>query len=270
MQGALVAGVGFGNSATGVFQGAFDAVKAIWSELPSAIGDFAFQAANGLIGGVEAMLNGVVTRTNSFINGLNAALPLLPDWATGDGGMQIGTVDPVALGRVGTPFEGAATAAGAAAAAAFEVAMGQTYIEAPDLGLGTMASDARANSAAYTEASGMLTDAAARPLASWQARQAAMTVAGTDGAAALEAATVAADGTEAALEGAGTAASGAGAMGRAAGDAAASGWARWPPAGRRSPRLWATTPPKPATLVRTWVRRWSGPSKAPKTTWPVS
>ena len=223
MQGALVAVVGFGNSATGVFQGAFDAVKAIWSALPSAIGDFAFQAANGLIGGVEAMLNGVVTRINSFIDGLNAALALLPDWATGEGGMQIGTVDPVALGRVGNPFEGAATAAGAAAADAFAAAMGQTYLETPDLGLETMASDARANAAAYTEASGMLADAATRPLASWQALQAAMTAAGTEGAAALDAATLVADGTEAALGDAGRAASGTWAAGRAAGDAAASG-----------------------------------------------
>ena len=186
MQGALVAVVGFGNSATGVFQGAFDAVKAIWSALPSAIGDFAFQAANGLIGGVEAMLNGVVTRINTFINGLNAALALLPDWATGEGGIQIGTIVPVTLGRVDNPFEGAATAAGAAAADAFNAAMGQTYLEAPDLGLGTMASDARDRSAAYTEASGMLTDAATRPLASWQALSDAMTSAGTDGASALD------------------------------------------------------------------------------------
>jgi len=92
MQGALEAIVSFGNSATGVFQGAFDAVKAIWSALPSAIGDFAFQAANGLISGVEAMLNGVVTRINTFINGLNAALAMLPDWATGDDGIQIMSV----------------------------------------------------------------------------------------------------------------------------------------------------------------------------------
>ena len=223
MQGALVAVVGFGNSAAGVFKGAFDAVKAIWSALPSAIGDFAFQAANGLIGGVEAMLNGVVTRINTFINGLNAALALLPDWATGEGGIQIGTIVPVTLGRVDNPFEGAATAAGAAAADAFKAAMGQTYLEAPDLGLGTIASDARGRSAAYTEASGMLTDAATRPLASWQALQDAMTRAGTDGSAALDAATVAADGTEAALNDAGTAATGAGAAGKAAGDAAASG-----------------------------------------------
>ena len=66
-------------------------MKAIWGRLPGAIGDFAFQAANRLIGGVEAMLNGVVTRINSFISALNGALDLLPDWATGEGGVRIGT-----------------------------------------------------------------------------------------------------------------------------------------------------------------------------------
>ncbi|OZA19103.1 MAG: phage tail tape-measure protein [Rhodobacterales bacterium 17-64-5] len=223
MQGALVAVVGFGNSSAGVFQGAFDAMKSIWSALPSAIGDFAFQAANGLISGVEAMLTGVVTRINTFISGLNAALDLLPDWATGEGGIQIGTLDPVTLGRVGNPFEGAATAAGAAAADAFQAAMGKTYLETPDLGLGALADDARAQADGYREASNMLTDAATRPLASWQALQSAMTAAGTDGAAALDAATAAADGTTDALDDAGTASTGAGAAGKAAGAAAASG-----------------------------------------------
>ena len=225
LQGALVAVVGFGNSATGVFQGAFDAVKAIWAALPSAIADFAFQAANGLIGGVEAMLNGVVTRINTFISGLNAALDMLPDWATGEGGIQIGTLDPVTLGRVDNPFAGAATAAGAAAADAFKAAMGRTYLETPDLGLGTMASDARDRAAAYTEASGMLSDAATRPLASWQALQNAMTKAGTDGAAALDTATTAADDTTDALNGAGAAGTAAGNATAAGADAAKSGWA---------------------------------------------
>ena len=224
MQGALVSVVGFGNSATGVFQGAFDAVKAIWAALPSAIGDFAFQAANGLIGGVEAMLNGVVTRINNFISGLNAALAMLPDWATGEGGIQIGTLDPVTLGRVDNPFAGAATAAGAAAADAFTAAMGKTYLETPDLGLGTMAGDARDRAAAYDEASGMLTDAATRPLANWQALQSAMSTAGTNGSAALDAATAAADGTTDALDGVGRAAGGAGTAGKAAAEETATGW----------------------------------------------
>jgi hypothetical protein len=224
MQGALVSVVGFGNSATGVFQGAFDGVKAIWAALPSAIGDFAFQAANGLISGVEAMLNGVVTRINSFISGLNAALDMLPDWATGEGGIQIGTLDRVTLGRVDNPFAGAATAARAAAADAFKAAMGKTHLETPDLGLGTMASDARDRAAAYDEAAGMLTDAATRPLASWQALQDAMTKAGSDGTAALDAATTAAEGTTDALNDAGRAAGGAGGATKAAADAAATGW----------------------------------------------
>jgi hypothetical protein len=225
MQGALVAVAGFGNSATGVFQGAFDAIEAIWAALPSAIADFAFQAANGLIGGVEAMLNGVVTRINTFISGLNAALDMLPDWATGEGGIQIGTLDPVTLGRVDNPFAGAATAAGAAAADAFQAAMGRTYLEAPDLGLGTMASDARDRAAAYSEASGMLTDAATRPLTSWQALQSAMAAAGTDGAAALDAATTAAEDTTDALNGTGAAGTAAGNTTSAGADAAKSGWA---------------------------------------------
>lgn len=224
MQGALVAVVGFGNSATGVFQGSFDAVKAIWAALPSAIGDFAFQAANGLIGGVEAMLNAVVSRINNFISGLNAALDMLPDWATGEGGIQIGTLDPVTLGRVDNPFVGSATAAGTAAADAFEAAMGKTWIETPDLGLGKTASDARDRAGAYSEAAAMLTDAATRPLASWQALQSAMTAAGTDGAGALDTATAAAEGAADALDGAGRAAGGAAATAKAAADEAAKGW----------------------------------------------
>jgi hypothetical protein len=69
LQAALSAVVGWGNAAVGTFQGAYDAVTAIWGTLPQAIGDFAFQAANGLIDGVESMLNAVVTRINSFIEG---------------------------------------------------------------------------------------------------------------------------------------------------------------------------------------------------------
>jgi hypothetical protein len=103
--------------------------------------------------------------------------------------------------------------------------MGQTYLQTPDVGLGTMADDARGRADGYREASGMLSDAATRPLASWQALQTAMTTAGADGTAALDAATVAADGTTDALDGAGTAAGGAGAASKTAAEAAATGWA---------------------------------------------
>ena len=60
MQSAIESVVGFGNTAANTFEGAFEAIKAIWGLLPAAIGDLAFQAANSLIEGVESMLNGVV------------------------------------------------------------------------------------------------------------------------------------------------------------------------------------------------------------------
>ena len=225
LQSALAAVVGWGNSAVGTFQGAFDAVKAIWGALPQAIGDFAYQAANGLIGGVESMLNAVVTRINSFIEGLNAALALLPDWATGEGGLKIGTLEAVDLGGIANPFEGAASAAGTAAADAFRTAMGTTYIEAPDL-FGGMAEAARGRAAGYGEAAGMLSAAAARPMTAWEALKAAITGAGTEGEDALSGAAEAAGALSEGFEDAGRSAGGAGGAAKAAAEEAATGWAQ--------------------------------------------
>ncbi len=223
LHSALAAVVGWGNSAVGTFQGAYDAIKAIWGALPQAIGDFAFQAANGLIDGVEAMLNAVVTRINRFIEGLNAALALLPDWATGTGGLQIGTLTPVDLGGIANPFAGAAAAAGSAAGEAFRAAMGKTHVEAPDL-FGGMAGDARSRAAGYAEAAGILSDAASRPMTAWQALKAAITGTGADGEEALNRAGDAADALSEGFEGAGRSAGGAGAAAKKAAEEAATGW----------------------------------------------
>jgi hypothetical protein len=232
LEGTIAGVVSFGDRTAAIFQGAYDAAVAIWGSLPGAIGDFAFQAANGLISGVEAMLNGVVTRINTFINGLNAALALLPEWATGEGGVRIGTLDPLELARIGNPFEGEATAAGAAAADAFSAALSRTYLEPPDLGLGIMADDARARADGYREAAGMLADAAGRPLASWQALRDAVTGSGAEAEAALADAAASADALGLELDETAAAAGGAGAAARAAGAAAtegaeqaATGWA---------------------------------------------
>ncbi|MBV0891521.1 phage tail tape measure protein [Paracoccus sp. Z118] len=231
LEGTIAGVVSFGDRTAAIFQGAYDAAVAIWGSLPGAIGDFAFQAANGLISGVEAMLNGLVTRINNFINGLNAALDLLPDWAVGDGGVRIGTLDPVELARIGNPFEGAAEAAGAAATDAFSAALARSYLDAPDLGLGAAAKDARARADGYREAAGMLSDAATRPLAAWNALKAAVTGASVSGDDALTAATEAADrlgtalsDTEGKADGAGRAARKAGAAAKAAAEEAATGW----------------------------------------------
>jgi hypothetical protein len=225
LQSALAAVVGWGNSAVGTFQGAFDAVKAIWGALPQAIGDFAYQAANGLIGGVDSMLNAVVSRINSFIEGLNAALALLPEWATGEAGLKIGTLEAVDLGGITNPFEGVASAAGTAAADAFRAAMGTTYIEAPDL-FGGMAEAARGRAAGYSEAAGILSEAASRPMTTWEALKAAITGAGTDAEDALNGANEAAGALSDGFDAAGQAAGGAGGAAKKAAEEAATGWAQ--------------------------------------------
>lgn len=232
LEGTIAGVVSFGDRTAAIFHGAYDAAVAIWGSLPGAIGDFAFQAANGLISGVEAMLNGVVTRINTFINGLNAALALLPEWATGEGGVRIGALDPVDLARIGNPFEGATTAAGTAAADAFSAALSQTYLEPPDPGLDAMADDARARAGGYPEAAAMLADAASRPLANWQTLKDAVTGTGDDAEASLADAARAADALSAGLTDTSTEADGAGGAARDAGataaegaETAATGWA---------------------------------------------
>ena len=199
-----------------VWAGAFESVKAIWGALPGAIGDFAFQAANGLISGVEAMLNGVVTRINNFIGGINAALAMLPEWAVGEGGAQIGLLDPFNLGRINNPFEGGASAAGAAAADAFATAFDQTYVQSPEL-FGNLADEAAAAAAGYLDAAGELAAATVAPLESWQALKDAVIAAGEEGADALDDAADAADRVADAMDKAGGAAGRAGAAGKKAG-----------------------------------------------------
>lgn len=225
LQSALAAVVGWGNSAVGIFQGAFDAVKAIWGALPQAIGDFAYRAANGLISGVESMLNAVVTRINLFIEGLNAALALLPDWATGEGGIKIGSLEAVDLGGIANPFEGAATAAGTEAADAFRAAMGRTYVDTPDL-FGGMAEAAKTRAAGYSEAAGMLSEAASRPMTAWEALKSAISGAGAEGQVALNDAAEAAGALSDGFDEAGRSAGGAGGATKKAAEEAATGWAQ--------------------------------------------
>ncbi|MDP3340463.1 phage tail tape measure C-terminal domain-containing protein [Frigidibacter sp.] len=231
LEGAIAGVVQFGDRTVAIFQGAYDGAVAIWGKLPGAIGEFAYAAANGLIGGVEAMLNGVVTRINGFITGLNGALDLLPDWAVGEGGVRIGILDPVQLGRIDNPFAGSAAAAGTAAADAFSAALSRSYLDAPDLGLGAMAEAASARAEGYREAAGKLTEAADRPLAAWEALKAAVAGSGAEAEAALGEAGEAAEDLATSLDEAGRAAGGAGAASGAAAaaakpatEAAATGW----------------------------------------------
>ena len=57
--------------------------------------------------------------------------------------------------------------------------MGKTYINTPDL-FGGMAEAAKTRAAGYSEAAGMLSEAASRPMTAWEALKAAITGAGAE------------------------------------------------------------------------------------------
>ena len=219
MQSAIESVVGFGNTAANTFEGAFEAIKAIWGLLPAAIGDLAFQAANSLIEGVESMLNGVVARINGFIEGVNSGLEALGSER------RITLLGDLDLGEIENRFAGAATRAGSAAKDAFDRAFDDNPLAVPDLGLNTIAREALTSANTYRTAANDLAAGALAPLASWQALQDAVATAGTEGEAALEGAADAADQFDESITAAGRAASGAGAAAADGAEAAKTGWA---------------------------------------------
>lgn len=213
LQTSLEAVVGFGNAALNSFEGAFEAIKVLWGALPAAIGDFAFQAANALIAGVEAMLNGVGKRINGFLDGINAGLEAL--------GIErrVSLIGTLELGRIDNPFAGSAAQAGAEARAAFQAAFASDPIAMPDLGLGTSAQEARDQAEALREMMSGVGEAATTPLESVAALREAVAASRAEAEASLTGARTAAEGLETAIEASGEAAGRAGGTGRSAGQA---------------------------------------------------
>lgn len=213
LQTGLEAVVGFGNATLNTFQGAMEAVKVLWSALPATIGEFAYGAANALIGGVEAMLNGVAARIDGFLEGINAGLDVLGIEK------QVPLIGTIELGGIENPFEGAAANAGAEARAAFEAAFNSDPIAPPDLGLTAAAEAARGEAARLRDMMGEVATAATAPLQSVTALREAVSASGRDAATGLADARTAATGLGTALQGAGEAAEAAGSSGRGAGNA---------------------------------------------------
>lgn len=213
LQTGLEAVVGFGNATLNTFQGAMEAVKVLWSALPATIGEFAYGAANALIGGVEAMLNGVAARIDGFLEGINAGLDVL--------GIEkrVPLIGMIELGGIESPFAGAAANAGAEARAAFEAAFNSDPIAPPDLGLTAAAEAARGEAARLRDMMGEVATAATAPLQSVAALRDAVSASGSAAAAGLDDARKAATGLDTALQDAGEAADAAGSSGRGAGNA---------------------------------------------------
>lgn len=95
------------------FVGAFFAIKASWSLLPKAMGDIINSAANGVISGIEWLIN-------STIYGLNALIAYADKAAAKVGLSGIGQIGKVSLGRGNNPYAGAAAEAGNAIAEGFK------------------------------------------------------------------------------------------------------------------------------------------------------
>jgi len=174
LQASLEAVVAFGNRTIGTFQGAFDAMVVIWSNLPRAIGDLTIQAANALIAGLESMLNGAVDGINGLLEGVNAGLSAI--------GIEraIELVPDVDLGRIENEFAGAASRAGNAARDAFAAAFETDTFAAPDFGLSAFAGDARAAADSARETAAALGELVGAPLASIAALREAMAGANTE------------------------------------------------------------------------------------------
>jgi hypothetical protein len=220
LQASLEAVVGFGNRSIATFQGAFDAMVVIWGNLPRTIGDLTIRAANALIAGLEAMLNGAARGINGLLDGINVGLAALGIEQT------ITLVPEVDLGRIESQLAGAAGRAGTAASDALAAAFATDAFATPDLGFAAFAEDARVAAERARETAAALGELAGAPLASVAALREAM--AGThveiDNAAV---ATERLDTAFAAIGGGGGAAAGAteGSAGSAAGAAAAAGTA---------------------------------------------
>lgn len=200
--GAIESVVGFGNATANTFEGALLAIKEIWSRLPAVIGDLVFSAANRMLDGIEAMLNGAIRRIDTFTGKIRDALAAVGIETT------FGEIGEISLGDIQDPFAGASADAGTAAAEAFKRAFEDNPLKAPDLGLDGIATEALATANTYRQAATDLANGATAPLTSWGALRDAVAGTGEEGAAALDEAAASADKVTEALTKAGGAAKG--------------------------------------------------------------
>jgi hypothetical protein len=187
MAGAIESVVSFGNATANTFEGALLAVREIWSRLPDVIGDLVFSAANRMLDGIEAMLNGAIRRIDAFTGRIRDALAAVGIETT------FGEIGEISLGDIENPFAGASADAGSAAAEAFRRAFENNPLTAPDLGLDGIAAEALTTANTYRQAATDLATGATAPLTSWGALLEAVAGTGDEGSAALDEATTSAD-----------------------------------------------------------------------------
>lgn len=103
--------VAFARNTVGTIAAAYGGITAVWSQLPSAIGDVVITTANAVIAGIEGMINGAI----DLINDLRDAANLVA-MATGSA-IRIPELDHVAINRLTNQYAGAGRDAALAYAA---------------------------------------------------------------------------------------------------------------------------------------------------------
>ncbi|RVP62470.1 phage tail tape-measure protein [Sinorhizobium medicae] len=114
------------NFIIGAFVGAFSAIKATWSALPGAIGDFVYATANAVVAGTELMVNMVVGKIDELIGKINASMKSLP-FGIGDS-ISVPTIGQFNFGRVENPYAVQQEAVGQQARDAISGAMSTDYV----------------------------------------------------------------------------------------------------------------------------------------------
>ena len=218
MAGAIESVIAFGNTTANTFEGALLAVREIWSRLPAVIGDLVYAAANRMLDGIEAMLNGAIARIDAFTGKIRDALAAVGIETT------FGEIGEISLGDIENPFAGATADAAGAAADAFRRAFEDNPLTAPDLGLDGIAAEALATANTYRQAATDLVAGATAPLTSWAALRDAVAGTGEDGAAALDDATASAGRLAEAMAEAGDTVSGGSGSGGGAAERIVTGW----------------------------------------------
>lgn len=111
---------GMANSIIGAFSFAVQAIGALWSGLPAAIGDVTIQTANIVIKGIEWSIQRATELINSLINKANEGL--------GQVGLNIPTFGAPQISGFENPFAGAAGQLGSNIGAAGANAFGTDYL----------------------------------------------------------------------------------------------------------------------------------------------
>lgn len=102
------------NDLVGFFVGGYNAIGAVWSKLPAAIGDVAISTANSVIAAINKMIQTAVNGVNGLINSANTILSKV--------GMEVGTLQAPQIGAIKNSYAGAGAGAGKAFTGAFEAA----------------------------------------------------------------------------------------------------------------------------------------------------